>query len=57
VEPESAGSRGREIVGVDWRSPDQQVRAFREGEGFRSRTRLTGDTARLVGEILERGNH
>ena len=55
MEPESVGSRGREIVGVDWRNLDQ-VNAFREGEWFRSCTRLTCDTARLVGEVLEREN-
>ena len=55
MEPESVNSRCREIVGVDWRNLDQ-VKAFREGEGFWSCTRLTGDTARLVGEILEREN-
>jgi C_GCAxxG_C_C family probable redox protein len=43
----------RDIAGVDWSDP-KQVKAFREGEKRIACGRLTGETARMVGELLER---
>ncbi len=43
----------RDIVAVDWTDPDQ-VRAYREGPKREICRKLTGHTARLVGEIIEK---
>jgi C_GCAxxG_C_C family probable redox protein len=43
----------RDIAGVDWRNQDQ-VRKFHEGEKFRSCQVITGNMARIIGELLER---
>ena len=43
----------REIAEVDWLDVEQ-VKAFREGEKRRECARITSETARLVGEILQR---
>jgi len=43
----------RDIAGVDWRNQDQ-VKKFREDEKFRSCQALTGKTAKIIGELLER---
>jgi len=43
----------REIAGVNWRDQDQ-VSKFHEGEKFRSCKALAGETAKIVGELLER---
>jgi C_GCAxxG_C_C family probable redox protein len=43
----------RDIAGVDWRNPDQ-VKKFQEGEKFRSCQILTGKTAKIIGDLLER---
>ena len=43
----------REIVGVDWKDRDQ-VKAFYNGDKVLECQRIIGDTAKLVGELLER---
>ncbi len=43
----------REIAGVDWKEREQ-VRAFYKGEKVMECGRIVGDTARLLGELLER---
>jgi hypothetical protein len=43
----------RDIANVDWTSLDQ-VKAFYKSDKLLACQRLTGDTARLVGEFLER---
>lgn len=43
----------RDIAGVDWRD-QEQVKKFHEGEKFRSCQILTGKTAKIIGELLER---
>ena len=43
----------REIVAVDW-TDSGQLKAFREGPKWEACRRLTGHTARLVGEIIEK---
>jgi C_GCAxxG_C_C family probable redox protein len=43
----------REIARVDWQDRDQ-VRRFYKGETVRECGRIVGDTAMLVGELLER---
>jgi len=43
----------RDIAGVDWRDQGQ-VKKFHEGDKFRSCQTLTGKTARIIGELLER---
>jgi C_GCAxxG_C_C family probable redox protein len=42
----------REIAGVDWEDRSQ-VKKFYEGEKALACRRLVGDTARLIGELLE----
>jgi C_GCAxxG_C_C family probable redox protein len=43
----------REIAGVDWRDREQ-VKNFYKGEKALECSRIVGNTARLVGELLER---
>lgn len=43
----------REIAGVDWRD-SAQLKQFREGPGRLSCQKLTGQTAKLLGELLEK---
>ena len=43
----------REIAGVDWRDREQ-VKNFYEGEKVLECSRIVGNTAQLVGELLER---
>jgi len=43
----------RDIVAVDW-TDASQVKAFRQGPKRESCKKLTGHTARLVGEIIEK---
>lgn len=43
----------RNIAGVEWTNPDE-ARAFYKGERVNECRRLVGDTALLLGEILER---
>jgi C_GCAxxG_C_C family probable redox protein len=43
----------REIAGVTWRDKDQTTEYYK-GEKFRSCQQLSGKTARIVGELLER---
>jgi C_GCAxxG_C_C family probable redox protein len=43
----------REIAGVDWQDREQ-AKNFYRGEKAIECTRIVGDTARLVGELLER---
>jgi C_GCAxxG_C_C family probable redox protein len=43
----------REIARVDWKDRDQ-VRAFYKGEKALECGRIVGDTARLLGQLLER---
>ncbi len=43
----------REIAGVDW-TDRAQVKSFYRGEKALECGRIVGDTARLVGELLER---
>jgi C_GCAxxG_C_C family probable redox protein len=45
----------RDIAGVNWRD-QEQVKKFHEGEKFRSCQILTGKTAKIIGEILERSS-
>ena len=47
------GIRCREIAGVDWTNREQ-VQSFYNGEKFSECTRIVGDTAKLIGELLER---
>lgn len=43
----------REIAGVDWKDREQ-VRSFYKGEKAVECGRVVGDTAKLIGELLER---
>jgi C_GCAxxG_C_C family probable redox protein len=43
----------RDIAGVDWRDRDQTLDYYNGGK-FRSCQQLSGKTARIVGELLER---
>ena len=43
----------REITGVDWKDRDQ-ARAFYKSEKITECRSIVGDTARMVGELLER---
>jgi len=43
----------RDIVAVDWTDPGQ-VKAYREGPKREHCRKITGQTARLIGEIIER---
>jgi C_GCAxxG_C_C family probable redox protein len=45
----------RDIIHVDWTDADQ-VKAFRAGPKREDCKKLTGRTARLVGEIIERAS-
>ena len=42
-----------EIAGVDW-TDREQVRSFYKGEKALECGRIVGDTAKLIGELLER---
>ena len=42
----------RDIVGVDWKDKNQ-VRNFHASEKYRKCLRVTGETAKIVGEMLE----
>ncbi len=53
IVPSHGGIRCREIAGVDWTKPEQ-VQSFYNGEKFLECTRIVGDTAKLIGELLER---
>ena len=46
------GMHCREIAGVDWKDREQ-VKAFYKGEKAMECGRIVGDTARMVGELLE----
>jgi len=46
--------RCREITGIDWMNRKQVTSFYIPDEIFLECTRIVGDTARLVGEILER---
>lgn len=48
-----SGIRCREITGLDFSKPED-VQTFYKGEKFVECTRIVGDTAKLVGEFLER---
>jgi len=43
----------RQIVGVDW-TDREQVRRFYKGEKVLECGRIVGETAKLIGELLER---
>jgi C_GCAxxG_C_C family probable redox protein len=45
----------REIAGVDWKDRDQ-VKDYYRGEKARECSRIVGDTAKLIGELLERAS-
>jgi C_GCAxxG_C_C family probable redox protein len=47
------GIRCREIAGVDWKNREEAANFFK-GEKFVECTRIVGDTAKLIGELLER---
>ena len=53
VIPKHGGLLCREIAGVDWNDRDQ-VKNFYKGKKVQECGRIVGDTARLVGELLER---
>ncbi len=48
-----SGIRCQEIAGVNWRDREQAAN-FWKGEKFVECTRIVGDTAKLIGELLER---
>jgi C_GCAxxG_C_C family probable redox protein len=50
---EHKGILCRDIAGVDWTNPDE-ARAFYKGDKVNECRRLVGETAVLVGEIIER---
>jgi C_GCAxxG_C_C family probable redox protein len=43
----------RDIAGVNWKDRDQ-AKAFYSGDGVRECRRIVGETAYMVGELLER---
>ena len=45
--------RCSDIVGVNWRDREE-VAKFRNGEKFVECSRIVGDTAKLIGELIER---
>ncbi len=45
----------REIAGVDWKDRDQ-ARAFYKSEKLPECRRIVGETAQMVGELLERAS-
>ena len=47
------GIRCREIAGVNWKNREE-FQNFYKGEKFLECGRIVGDTAKLVGELLER---
>ena len=47
------GINCRDITGVDWTKPEQ-VQAYFKGEKFVECQRIVGDTAKFLGELLER---
>ena len=49
-----SGIRCVEIAGVDWRNPIERANFFRGGEKLVECTRIVGDTAKLIGELLVR---
>jgi hypothetical protein len=51
--PKHSGLLCREIAGVDWTDRDQ-VKNFYKGEKALECGRIVGDTAWLVGELLQR---
>jgi C_GCAxxG_C_C family probable redox protein len=46
----------RNLVGVDWRDPEQ-ARAFYRSDKVRTCLRVTGEAARILGEMLDRLDH
>jgi C_GCAxxG_C_C family probable redox protein len=42
----------RDIIGVDWKDREQ-ARTFHGSEKYRECLRITGETAKMVGELLE----
>jgi len=48
-----SGIRCQEIAGVNWRDREQAANYYK-GEKFVECTRIVGDTAKLIGELLER---
>ena len=46
--------RCREITGIDWMNRGQVTSFYLPNEIFLECTRIVGDTAKLIGEILER---
>jgi len=49
-----SGIRCSEIAGVDWRNPVERANFFKGGAKLMECTRIVGDTARFIGELLER---
>jgi len=45
----------RDIVGVDW-TDRAQVKSFYTGDKTRECSRIVGETAKLIGEMIERTN-
>ena len=43
----------RDIIGVDWKDKDQ-ARNFHDSEKYQECLRITGETAKIVGEMLEK---
>jgi C_GCAxxG_C_C family probable redox protein len=43
----------RDIIGVDWKDKGQ-AKSFHSSEKYRKCLRITGETAKLVGEMLDR---
>jgi C_GCAxxG_C_C family probable redox protein len=43
----------RDITGVDWKKPEQ-AQAYFKGEKFVECQRIVGDTAKILGDLLER---
>jgi len=48
------GIRCREIIGVDWKNREEVTNYFKGGEKQLECARIVGDTAKLIGELLER---
>ncbi len=48
------GIRCREITGIDWMNREQVLSFYKPDEKGLECTRIVGDTAKLIGELLER---
>ena len=55
IVPNHPGIRCRDITGIDWMNRQQVTNFYSPDEKFVECTRVVGDTARLIGELLERG--